>query len=389
MSAMEPMTRERVFELESRIRTEMTKWLKGLDEPAKILTRALFMSLPYSDKITRTKRLGQPQVMFTGDTGIGKTDLAMSLAMSVRAKFKRIQGMPHLMSRDFLGEYVIAENLGSGERSIRFRPGKLFAHIVLIDETNRILAEAKAAVMEGMEERSVTLEHEHIDLGERGSAIKSVLPLFPVSGDPLDDTGDRFYIIISTQNIFGEEEGTQPNPRAELDRITLFIPIERPALEDEMKISVFNVVGKRIEEVTDLEEVSAAGKFIHKTVQPDIEGMEHEYRARLLQSTDPKKVAKVSNNKRLIKFVEQNIFSGASPRVNLHLEPAAQVFAFFDDSNIIKPEHIKMASRYVIPHRFVFREERERAIEKEFGRQETKNRVFDEILSMVEMPKWK
>ena len=383
---MEPMTRERVFDLESRIRAEMTKWLKGLDKPAGILTRALFMSLPYSDKITRTKRLGQPQVMFTGDTGIGKTDLAMGLSMSIKAVFHRIQGMPHLMSRDFLGDYVIAEDLQGG-RSVRFRPGKLFAHIVLIDETNRILGEAKAATLEGMEERSVTLEHEHIDLGERGSAIKSVLPLFPISGDPMDETGDRFYMIIGTQNIFGEEEGTQPNPRAELDRITLFIPIERPTLEDEMEISVFNVVGKRIEEITDLEEILAAARFIHQTVRPCQQ--EHEYRARLLQSTDPKKVAKVSDNRRLVKFVEQNIFSGASPRVNLHLEPAAQVFAFFDGSNVIKPEHIKMASHYVIPHRFVFREERERAIEREFGRQETKNRVFDEILSMVEMPKWK
>lgn len=383
---MELMTRERVFELESRIRAEMTKWLKGLDKPAGILARSLFMSLPYSDKITRTKRLGQPQVMFTGDTGIGKTDLAMGLSMSIKAKFHRIQGMPHLMPINFLGEYLIAEDL-RGNKSVRFRPGKLFAHIVLIDETNRILGEAKSATLEGMEERSVTLEHEHIDLGERGSAIKSVLPLFPISGDPMDDTGDRFYMVIGTQNIFGEEEGTQPNPRAELDRITLFIPIERPTLEDEEKISVFNVVGKKIEEVTDLEEILAAGRFIHETVRPCPQ--EHEYRALMLQSTDPKKVAQVSDNKRLVKFVEQNIFSGASPRVNLHLEPAAQVFAFFDGSDVIKPEHIKMASRYVIPHRFVFREERERAIEREFGRQETKNKVFEEILSMVKVPKWK
>lgn len=387
MSSTEPMTRERVFELESRICTEMTQWLKGLGTPAQLLVRSLFMRLPYSDKITRTKKLGQPQIMFTGDTGIGKTDLAMGLSMTIRAIFHRIQGMPHLMSRDFLGENVIAENLKSGERSVRFRPGKLFAHIVLIDETNRILGEAKAAILEAMEERSVTLEHEHIDLGERGSAIKSVLPLFPISGDPMDDTGDRFYMVIGTQNIFGEEQGTQLNPRAELDRITLFIPIERPTLEDEMQISVFNVAGKRIEEVTDLPEILSAGSFIYETVRPCPQ--EHEYRARLLQCTDPKKVANVSDNKRLVKLVEQNIFSGASPRVNLHIEPVAQVFAFFDGSNVIKPEHIKAASRYVIPHRLVFREERERAIEREFGKHETKNRVFDEILSMVEMPKWK
>lgn len=380
------MTRERVFELENRIRMEITKWLKGLDEPAKILVRSLFMSLPYSDKITRTKKLGQPQIMFVGDTGIGKTDLGMGLSMAIKAVFHRIQGMPHLMSRDFLGEYLFAENI-QGNRSLRFRPGKLFAHIVLIDETNRIIAEAKAATLEGMEERSVTLEHEHIDLGERGSAIKSTLPLFPVSGDPMDETGDKFYMVIGTQNIFGEEEGTQPNPRAELDRVTLFIPIERPTLDDEEKISVFNVVGKRIEEVTDLKEILTAARFIHETVKPTVHAT--QYRARLLQSTDPKKVAQVSDDRRLVKFVEENIFSGASPRVNLHLEPAAQVFAFFDGSDIIRPEHVKMAARYVIPHRFVFREERERAIERQFGRQETKNKVFEEILSMVEMPRWK
>ena len=383
---MEPMTVERIFEIDERILNETTLWLKGLPVPARMLIRSMFMRLPYSDKITKTKKLGPPMVMFTGDTGIGKTDLAMSLAMATKAVFKRVQGMPHLMPRDFLGDYLIAEDLNGG-KSIRFRPGKLFAIIVLIDETNRILGEAKSAVLEGMEERSVTLEHEHIDLGEGRSAIKSVLPLFPISGDPMDDIGERFFMIIGTQNIFGEEEGTQPNPRAELDRITLFIPIERPSLRDEMEISVFNVAGKRIQEVTDLTEISAAADFIHEYVRPCPQ--EHEYRARLLQSTDPNMVDKVSDNKKLIKLVKENVFSGASPRVNLHLEPAAQVFALFDRSKVIRPEHIQMASPYVIPHRLVFREERERAIEREFGRHNTKHNFFEEVLSMVEMPRWK
>jgi len=377
---------KRIHELESRIRGETTKWLFGLDDVAKILTRALFMRLPYPDKITRTVLLGQPHIMFVGATGVGKTALTMAIAMAIKASFNRIQGMTHLMSHDILGGYILAKNAVTGEMSTPFRPSKLFGNIVLLDESNRVLAEAKSALLEAMEERSVTPEHEHIDFGEKGSAIKKVLPLFPISGDPFDEIGERFFMLMMTQNIFGEEEGTQQNPQAELDRITLCVRIDRPELEHEKKISVFNVEGKRIDEVTDLKEILSAGDFIHKTVQPT--QMEHEYRARLMQATDPQTVAKVSDNKKLIKFVEENIFVGASPRVHLHLEPVAQVEAFFDGSSVIRPEHIKSASRHVIPHRLKFNPTREYVLTKEFGSQ-AKELVFEEILKMVELPKWK
>lgn len=377
--------RKRIYELESRIRGETTKWLFGLDDTAKMLVRSLFMLLPYTDKITRTKKLGQPHIMFVGDTGVGKTDLVTSIGMAVDASFSRIQGMMHLMSHDILGDYIFTEN-EKGERSIRFRPSKLFAHIVLLDESNRVLAEAKSALLEAMEERSITPEHEHIDFGDRGSALKKVLPLFPVSGDPFDEEGERFFMLMMTQNIFGEEEGTQPNTRAELDRTTLCIRIERPEVQDEEKISVFNVVGKRIEQVTDLREILVAANFIHKTVRPSVQ--EHQYRARLLQVTDPRTVDKVTDNKKLIDLVRSNVLVGASPRVNLHLEPVAQVEAFFDGSDIIRPEHIKSASRYVIPHRLKFRPEKLYKLEREFGHRLNEH-IFDEILKLVEMPKWK
>lgn len=376
--------RQRVCEIEKRIRAETTKWLFGLDETAKILVRALFTLLPYTDKITREKKLGQPHVMFIGDTGVGKTDLVMSIAMAIKGAFNRIQGMTHLMSHDILGDYIFTENL-KGERSVRFRPSKLFANLVLLDESNRVLAEAKSALLEAMEERSVTPEHEHIDFGEKGAAVKKTLPLFPVSGDPFDEKGERFFMVMMTQNIFGEEEGTQPNPRAELDRLALSVTIERPAVTDEEKISVFNVVGKRIEEVTDLEEILTAARFIHHTVKPS--SLEHSYRARLLQSTDPLTVSKVSDNRRLISFVQEHLLTGGSPRVNLHLEPVAQVEAFFEGSEIIKPEHIKAAARRVLTHRLRFRPEKEYKLEREFGHH-AQAHVLEEILAMVELPAW-
>lgn len=377
--------RRSIIELEERIRGETTKWLFGLDDTAKILVRALFASLPYTDKITRTKKLGQPHIMFFGDTGVGKTDLVMSIAMSINAAFNRIQGMTHLMSNDILGDYVFAEN-AKGERSLKFRPGKLYANIVLIDESNRILAEAKSALLEALEERSGTPDQENIDFGDGKTGIKKTLPLYPVSGNLEDDTGDRFFIVMMTQNIFGEEEGTQPNTRAELDRITLAVPIYRPSVEDEEKISVFNVVGKRIEEVTNLQEILASARFIHETVGPSVPGS--QYRARLLQSTNPGTVANVSDNKQLIRYVRENVLIGASPRVNLHLEPIAQVEAFFDGSDQIRPEHIKAAARHVIPHRLKFRPEKEFRLEREFGSR-AKEVVFEEILKLVEMPRWK
>ena len=147
---------DRAKEVVDRFQKESTKWLYGLDDAARILSWAFFTLLPYTDKLTQGKLLRQPHVMFRGPTGTGKTDLVSACAMAVDAKFERIQGLPTYMPEDILGYETIVEEV-DGTRKIHFKPGKLMAHIVLIDEDNRLSGKTKAAVLEGMEESSATL----------------------------------------------------------------------------------------------------------------------------------------------------------------------------------------------------------------------------------------
>ena len=195
---------DRAKEVVERFQRESTTWLYGVDDAARILSWAFFTLLPYTDKLTHGKALRQPHVMFRGPTGTGKTDLVSACAMAIDAKFERIQGLPTYMPEDILGYETIIEDV-DGTRKIHFKPGKLMAHIVLIDEDNRLSGKTKAAILEGMEESSATLASDYGNLAEG-----KVLPLFPLSGDFNDIDGPRFFMIICTENIFGEEEGTFP-----------------------------------------------------------------------------------------------------------------------------------------------------------------------------------
>ena len=167
---------DRANEVVQRFQAESTKWLYGLDDAARILSWALFTLLPYTDKLSQAKALRQPHLMFRGPTGTGKTDLVSACAMAIDAKFERIQGLPTYMPEDILGYETIVEEV-DGTRKIHFKPGKLMAHIVLIDEDNRLSGKTKAAVLEGMEESSATLASDYGNLAEG-----KVLPLFPLSG---------------------------------------------------------------------------------------------------------------------------------------------------------------------------------------------------------------
>lgn len=370
----EAVNASHIREVHKKILEQTTCWLFGLDEPAALLAECLFMQVKYTDKITKTAKLGQPQVMFKGGTGIGKTDLVQSLAMAFKAIFSRISFTPDLMPYDILGGQVLVENT-KGERRVQFKPGPIFAHLILADEANRGQPKTKSAMLEAMEERSITPKTEYIDDKER---VVGTLPLFPLTGDYRDITSPRFFMVLLTQNIFGEEEGTYPDPMAQRDRVTLTITIKRPSLEEEKKIRAANIVGKSIREVSDLTEVLACADWINQHVKNSPQA--DDYLTRLLRNTDPEPDVTDPHSK-LGRYLAEYVAVGASPRVNLHLEAVARVRAFFDGSLVVKPEHVKAVARNVVVHRLILKPG------KEF--KTTVEDVFEEILHMTEMPPWK
>ena len=360
---------DRAKEVVQRFQRESTKWLYGLDDAARILSWAFFTLLPYTDKLRQAKALRQPHLMFRGPTGTGKTDLVSACAMAIDAKFERIQGLPTYMPEDILGYETIVEEV-DGTRKIQFKPGKLMAHIVLIDEDNRLSGKTKAAVLEGMEESSATLSSDYGNLGE-GKTI----PLFPLSCDFSDVEGPRFFMVICTENIFGEEEGTFANPVAQLDRTTLSINMMDPEDEkDELKITGHNVVGKKVEKITTLHEVLEIAQYIFDNVKMSEYGQ--QYKVRLIRNTRPHRV-----QGRAARTVKEYIRVGVSPRVHFHLEAVARTFAFFNGDMTITPDHIKAVAEPVLAHRLVLKEGMEFSVVKED--------LLNKVIRDMEIPPWK
>ncbi len=178
-------------QLESRLERELSRVVIG----ASASIRALAIAL-----------VGRGHVLVQGVPGLGKTLLAKSLARALGGEFKRIQGTSDLMPSDIIGIHVFDES----RRDFVFRPGPLFADVVLVDEINRAGPKTQSALLEAMEERQVSVE-------------RSVMPLPPD------------FLVLATQNP-REFEGTYPLPESQLDRFMLRIDVEYPGRAAESAI---------------------------------------------------------------------------------------------------------------------------------------------------------
>jgi len=150
--------------------------------------------------------LARGHVLVQGVPGLGKTLLAKTLARVLGGEFKRIQGTADLMPSDIIGVHVFDE----AARNFVFRPGPLFADVVLVDEINRAGPKTQSALLEAMEERQVSVE-------------RAALPL------PAD------FLVLATQNP-REFEGTYPLPESQLDRFMLRIDMDYPPREAEAEV---------------------------------------------------------------------------------------------------------------------------------------------------------
>src|ERR1044071_7339567 len=179
--------------LESRLVDELGRVVVG----AQVSIRALAIALG-----------SQGHVLVQGVPGLGKTLLAKTLARTLGGEFKRIQGTPDLMPSDIIGVHVFDE----ARRGFVFRPGPLFADVVLVDEINRAGPKTQSALLEAMEERQVSVERS-------AGAL------------PLD------FLVLATQNP-REFEGTYPLPESQLDRFMLRIDVDYPGRAAENEILV-------------------------------------------------------------------------------------------------------------------------------------------------------
>src|ERR1700719_1934773 len=149
--------------------------------------------------------LAAGHVLLEGVPGLGKTTLLRTMARALQLKYSRIQFTPDLMPADIVGSMII-ETSDRGSKSLRFQPGPIFAHLVLADEINRATPKTQSALLEAMQERTVT---------SGTSTHELELP----------------FLVMATQNPI-EMEGTYPLPEAQLDRFLMKILVTYPSREE-------------------------------------------------------------------------------------------------------------------------------------------------------------
>ncbi|MGD6777754.1 AAA family ATPase [Sutcliffiella horikoshii] len=243
--------------------------------------------------------------------GVGKTLMVRSLAKSVGANFKRIQFTPDLLPSDVTGSSIYNPK----ELKFEFRPGPIMGNIVLADEINRTSPKTQAALLEGMEEGSVTVDGNTLSLGS---------PFF----------------VMATQNPI-EYEGTYPLPEAQLDRFLFKMNMGYPTPQEE--VNILHTTEKKqpineLQSVITLEELQEMQKQV-KEVHVDVTVKEY--------------IVDLVNRTR----THQSVYLGASPRGSVALMKAAQAYAFIQGRDYVVPDDIQYLAPYVLPHRIILKSE--------------------------------
>ena len=282
--------------LEELLLRELGRVVIGAETPVRALTVAL---------------VARGHVLVQGVPGLGKTLLAKSLARALGGEFKRIQGTADLMPSDIIGVHVLDE----AQRTFVFRPGPLFADVLLVDEINRAGPKTQSALLEAMEERQVSVE-------------RSAWPLPPD------------FLVIATQNP-REFEGTYPLPESQLDRFMLRIDMDYPAREAEAAI-LTRYGGVTSVPQALLGEITVLGRDLIGEARAEVERI-HVADALAAYVLD---LARASRE-------HTRLTLGLSTRGALSLLKAARIAAGLRGGDFVTPDDVKDIAAPVMAHRLV------------------------------------
>jgi MoxR-like ATPase len=263
--------------------------------------------------------LAEGHVLVEDYPGVGKTALARALARSIDCQFARIQCTPDLLPADVVGTNVYDQR----EHRFEFRPGPVFANVVLVDEINRASPKTQSGLLECMQERSVTVDVYTHELA-------------------------RPFIVLATQNPI-EYEGTYPLPEAQVDRFMVRISLGYPEPADEASMLHHHEVGDQVAALEPVVSAADVLKAQDSAARVHASGPLRDYVVRLLWRTreDPR------------------VDLGASPRAGLMLLRAAKAKAMMEGRDHALPDDVQALAEPVLSHRLVLAPEFPRAIARD------------------------
>jgi MoxR-like ATPase len=292
MATVPELDPSQVAELGVRLRDNIARAVKAPDQVLRDVLVALF---------------AEGHVLIEDYPGVGKTALARALARSVDAEYARVQCTADLLPADVVGTNVFNQR----EHRFEFRPGPVFANVVLVDEVNRASPKTQSGLLECMQERHVTVDKHTHELA-------------------------RPFLVIATQNPV-EYEGTYPLPEAQLDRFMVRVSLGYPTTQQESDMLLDHAERDRVldlEPVADVAEVLAA-----QAAAAAVHGSEalRRYVVAILDATraDPR------------------VDLGASPRAGLMLFRAAKAVAALDGRDHALPDDVQALAGSVLTHRLL------------------------------------
>jgi len=255
--------------------------------------------------------LAQGHVLLEDVPGVGKTMMVRALAKSVGAQFKRIQFTPDLLPSDVIGVSIYNPR----ELEFEYRPGPIMSNIVLADEINRTSPKTQSALLEGMEEASVTID---------GKTLTIQKPFF----------------VMATQNPI-EYEGTYPLPEAQLDRFLMKIKMGYPSHVEEIEVL------RRAERSAPIETLHAV-----VTLEELIELQQTVKQVTVDESIKSYIVDLASRTRK-----DPYVYLGVSPRGSIALMKASQAHAFLKGRDYVTPDDVQYLAPFVFSHRMILRSE--------------------------------
>jgi MoxR-like ATPase len=282
---------------------------RAVDLAARVLTslRSVVHAPEQTLEFALLCLLAEGHLIIEDFPGVGKTTLAKSLARSIHCAFSRLQFTPDLLPSDVTGVNVFNQRSNEFE----FRPGPVFANILLVDEINRASPKTQSALLECMQERQVTVD-----------GVSYQLP------PP--------FMVMATQNPI-EYEGTYPLPEAELDRFTMRISIGYPPLADEAKMLVENASETPLDTLEPVATSQEMLEAIDDAKRVFVEESLNRYVVTLLRQTR----------------TDGRLYLGASPRAGLALLRVAKARALLAGRDFVDPDDVKAVAPSVLAHRLI------------------------------------